>query len=66
MHHTSMEVPILTVTYPREDIDLYEHFLSHGVLTVHGSHFINLGRNSVRLRVPRDPQDLKLRLRGPL
>ena len=49
---TSMSVPIMLVSYDREDLDLFEHLLEAGIKTEPGYGFMGLGKNSVRLRVP--------------
>jgi histidinol-phosphate aminotransferase len=51
---TDLRVPIMTLQHPSEDVDLHEEFHKHGVLTEAGEDFVELGKNSVRLRVPAD------------
>lgn len=45
-------LPIMTLLHPDEDIDLYDLFLQEGILTNSCSSYVNLGKNSVRLRIP--------------
>jgi histidinol-phosphate aminotransferase len=49
---TDPRVPIMTLQHPSKNVDLYEKFQKHGVLTEAGEGFVELGKNSVRLRVP--------------
>lgn len=49
---TSLEVPIMVLQHPNNEVDLYEEFLKHKVLTESGKDFIGLGKNTVRLRIP--------------
>jgi histidinol-phosphate aminotransferase len=51
---TSDEVPITTLMHPDENVNLFELFLAEGILTNSCSSYVNLGKNSVRLRVPKD------------
>lgn len=62
--HTSLEVPIMTLYHGKPDLDLYDVFLRQGILTSAGVHFVNLGKNAIRLRLPADITDLKRRLRS--
>ncbi|AHM57205.1 histidinol-phosphate aminotransferase 1 [Peptoclostridium acidaminophilum DSM 3953] len=52
--HTSMRVPIMTLEHPDHDTDFKGLLIENGVLTESGSDFVNLGKNHVRLRVPRE------------
>ncbi|MFA7412588.1 MAG: aminotransferase class I/II-fold pyridoxal phosphate-dependent enzyme, partial [Tissierellaceae bacterium] len=47
---TAPEVPIFTVFTENESIDLYKALKDHGIETSSG--FYNLGKNSVRIRIP--------------
>lgn len=49
---TSLTTPIITLIHPCPEIDLYVEFLKRQVITTSGSHFIGLGKNSIRLRLP--------------
>jgi histidinol-phosphate aminotransferase len=51
---TDLRVPIMAVQHPSEDTNLHGKFYKHGVLTESGEDFVELGKNSVRLRVPTD------------
>lgn len=55
---TNNEVPIMTIELPHQDINLYNLFRAHGVLTESGDDFTGLGRNFVRMRIPNDPYKL--------
>lgn len=49
---TDLRVPIMTLQHPSEKVDLHEEFYKQGVLTEPGEGFVELGKNSVRLRSP--------------
>jgi histidinol-phosphate aminotransferase len=51
---TDSEVPIMTLFLPDEDTDLHGLFMEKGVLTESGEDFHGLGKNFVRMRVPKD------------
>lgn len=51
---THPSTPIMTLIHPEPDIDLYREFLKRYVITTSGEHFIGLGKNSVRLRIPKE------------
>ncbi|HQA48925.1 MAG TPA: aminotransferase class I/II-fold pyridoxal phosphate-dependent enzyme, partial [Bacillota bacterium] len=55
---TDPRVPIMTLQHPSENVDLHEKFHKHGVLTEAGEDFVELGKNSVRLRVPIDAEGI--------
>jgi histidinol-phosphate aminotransferase len=55
---THDELPIMTLTAPGKDFDLYRAFLEEGVLTSSGEPYEGLSKNSVRVRVPRNLQPL--------
>jgi len=55
---TDFEVPIMTLCHPDEDVDLYQLFKSNRVLTESGEDFHGLGKNYVRMRVPKDSEKL--------
>jgi len=55
---TDLRVPIMILQHPSENVDLHEEFNKHGVLTEAGEDFVELGKNSVRLRVPADDADI--------
>ncbi len=48
-----MQIPIMTLFLPDVNIDLFELFKKYKILTESGSYFLNLGKNYVRIRVPR-------------
>ena len=50
--HTDNEVPIMTIEHPDKEVNLYDLFKKHNVLTESGEDFTGLGRNFVRLRIP--------------
>ncbi len=49
---TNMEVPIMVLKHPDTEVDLCNVFLKKKVKTGSGKHFIGLGKNYVRLRIP--------------
>ncbi len=49
---SSDELPISTISHPDIDVNLYEEFLSEGILTNSCISYVTLDKNSVRLRVP--------------
>lgn len=51
---TDPSTPIMTITHPDPEVDLFKKFLEGYVLTTSGEHFVGLGKNSIRLRIPRD------------
>lgn len=51
---TNDNVPIMVLMHPDENLDLQEIFHENGVLTESGEDFMGLGRNFVRLRIPKD------------
>lgn len=55
---TNMEVPIMTLAAPNTEIDLHKLFYMNGILTESGEDFHGLGKNFVRIRVPKDPTEL--------
>jgi histidinol-phosphate aminotransferase len=55
---TDLRVPIMTLQHPSEKVDLHEEFYKQGVLTEPGEGFVELGKNSVRLRVPVDAEGI--------
>lgn len=55
---TDNQVPIMTVQHPNKNINLYEKFKLHNVLTEAGEDFPGLGKNFVRMRVPSDPDKI--------
>ncbi|HSQ87422.1 histidinol-phosphate transaminase [Romboutsia sp.] len=55
---TSLEVPIMVLQHPNEEIDLYKEFLKYKVLTESGEDFIAMGKNAVRLRIPENIEEL--------
>lgn len=61
--HTSMGVPIMTLEHPDYDTDFKGLLIENGVLAESGSDFVNLGKNYVRLRVPRETRRLLEALR---
>lgn len=55
---TDSKLPIMTLVHPDEAVDLYDLFLKEGVLTNSCSSYVNLSKNSVRLRIPRKIEPL--------
>ena len=53
---TSLDVPILTIQHPDEEIDLYKELLKNNILAV--SDIIGLGKNAVRIRIPENVEGL--------
>lgn len=53
---TDPDVPILAVIHPDRTVDLKDLLYRHGVAATAG--FEDLGRNAVRIRIPRDPSAL--------
>lgn len=51
---TSLETPIMLMMHPNKEVDLYKLFMENNVVTESGECFIGLGKNFVRLRVPKD------------
>jgi histidinol-phosphate aminotransferase len=60
---TSMTVPIMTLIHPDKKVDLYEKLLSVQVLSVPGTSFEGLGKNSVRIRICTDADALIERIK---
>lgn len=52
-------VPIMVLEHPDKNCDLFQLFLSHGVLTVSGNSFESLGQRHVRIRIPKDTTHLQ-------
>ncbi|KDR96704.1 histidinol-phosphate aminotransferase [Peptoclostridium litorale DSM 5388] len=55
---TDMGVPIMTLEYPDSSVDFKKLLIKNGVLAEAGSDFVNLGKNYVRLRIPKEPYEL--------
>ena len=55
---TDPEVPIMTLHVKDPDIDLQKLFEVNGVLTESGEDFYGLGKNYVRMRIPKDHEKL--------
>jgi len=55
---TDPATPIMTLIHPNPEIDLFEEFLNRQVITTPGHHFQGLGKNSVRLRIPKEHEQL--------
>lgn len=51
---TDMRIPIMALMYPDSNLNLHKEFRKYGVLTEAGEDFMGLGKNFVRLRVPRN------------
>jgi len=51
---TDMQTPIMTLMHPNSDLNLYREFFKHNILTEAGEDFIGLGKNFIRLRIPKD------------
>lgn len=51
---THDNIPIMVLMHPDENQDLQEIFYENGVLTESGEDFMGLGKNFVRLRIPKD------------
>ncbi len=58
---TGETVPI-TLLYTDKDVDLYALFLKHGIITERGEDFDGIGKRHVRLRVPKDIDELLIRI----
>jgi histidinol-phosphate aminotransferase len=56
MAHTLDTCPICLLSHVDDETDLEKEFLERGVLTYSGVSFDGLGKNSVRLRVPREEE----------
>jgi histidinol-phosphate aminotransferase len=56
MAHTLETCPICLISHVDDTVDLAQEFLRRGVLTYSGTSFDGLGKNSVRLRVPREEE----------
>jgi histidinol-phosphate aminotransferase len=54
VYETDLNVPIMTLEHPNPQVDLRQQFGSRGVLTESGADFVGLGKNAVRLRIPKD------------
>ncbi len=54
---TDNSVPI-TLLYTDRDVDLFSVFLRHGIITERGQDFDGLGKRHIRLRVPKDMEQL--------
>lgn len=55
---TDPATPIMTLVHPDPETNLFEEFLQQNVITTSGEHFQGLAQNSVRLRIPREPQQI--------
>lgn len=55
---TSLGCPIMLMMHPSSEFDLYHAFKKNNVITESGEGFIGLGKNFVRLRVPKETDDL--------
>ncbi len=55
---TNLEIPIMVLKHPNDEVDLHEVFLKHRVLTESGKDFIGLGKSFVRLRIPSKIEEL--------
>lgn len=55
---THPTTPIMTLVHPNPAINLFEEFLKRRVLVTSGEHFVGLGKNSVRLRIPNEQDQL--------
>lgn len=53
---TDIQVPIFTAVCQNKDINLYKLMRSYGINTSSG--FLNLGENSVRIRIPKEDEKL--------
>ncbi|HBV66813.1 MAG TPA: hypothetical protein DEF04_00505 [Clostridiales bacterium] len=53
---TDIQVPIFTAVCQNKDINLYKLMRSYGINTSSG--FLNLGDNSVRIRIPKEAEEL--------
>ncbi|MDD2574168.1 MAG: histidinol-phosphate transaminase [Bacillota bacterium] len=51
---TDMSIPIMALSHPNKNIDLYSEFKKRGILTEPGEAYVGLGKNSVRLRVSKE------------
>lgn len=49
---TAETVSICLLTHRNPNVDLAEEFAKRGILVISGSDFLNIGKNSVRFRVP--------------
>ncbi|MCR4440549.1 MAG: aminotransferase class I/II-fold pyridoxal phosphate-dependent enzyme [Peptococcaceae bacterium] len=55
---TEPATPIMTLIHPNPEIDLFAEFLNRYVITTPGYHFPGLGKNSVRLRIPKEQEQI--------
>jgi histidinol-phosphate aminotransferase len=54
VYQTDINVPIMTLVHPNAEVDLRQEFNRRGVLTEGGVDFVGLGKNAVRLRIPKE------------
>lgn len=59
---TDVRVPIMTIIHPDKNIDLYELFLKEGILTNSCKTYINLDKNSVRMRISSEIETILIAL----
>lgn len=50
---TDLSIPIMTIMHPDFNVDLEELLLDHNIISVPGKGFIGLGKNFVRIRLPK-------------
>jgi len=55
---TDLSVPIMVLRHPDVTVDLHLELLRHNVLTESGADFIGMGKNAVRMRVPKEVDQL--------
>ena len=53
---TDLSVPIMTLGHPDKGVNLQEEFLNNDVITCSGQHFIGLGKNYTRIRIPQEKE----------
>lgn len=58
VYETDLNVPIMVLKHPDNDINLYHLFQEYNVETVSGEGFYNLQKNCVRMRVPAEYDQL--------
>ncbi len=55
---TDVRIPIMVLNHPDEKSNLQQRFFENKVLVTSGADFMELGKNSVRFRIPADVEDI--------
>lgn len=55
---TDMEVPIMVLEHPDENVNLFEEFKKRGIISEPGEAYIGLDKNAVRFRVSKEVEEI--------